>query len=149
MNPPLPAQPVTIGPAPSPRPEDAAPPADDGPAAETAERIRESLREVIDPDLGINIVDLGFIRGIQVRGRRAELRMTLTTGSARSTRCSKIRCAPPWWGAGCWTTSRWNGCSNRRGRRTKYPTKPAGNCGKSASPECKPGEPDQATERNR
>lgn len=78
MNPPLPAQPVTIGPAPSPRPENAAPPADDGPAAETAERIRESLRGVIDPDLGINIVDLGFIRGIQVRGRRAELRMTLT-----------------------------------------------------------------------
>ena len=77
MNPPLPAQPVTIGPAPSPRPEDAAPPAD-GPATETAEWIRESLREVIDPDLGINIVDLGFIRGIQVRGRRAELRMTLT-----------------------------------------------------------------------
>lgn len=78
MNPPLPAQPVTIGPAPAPRPENAAPPADDGLAAETAERIRESLRGVIDPDLGINIVDLGFIRGIQVRGRRAELRMTLT-----------------------------------------------------------------------
>ena len=78
MNPPRPAQPVTIGPAPSPRPENAAAPADDGPATETAERIRESLRGVIDPDLGINIVDLGFIRGIQVRGRRAELRMTLT-----------------------------------------------------------------------
>lgn len=42
------------------------------------ERIRESLREVIDPDLGVNIVDLGFIRRISISGRRAELQMTLT-----------------------------------------------------------------------
>ena len=42
------------------------------------ERIRESLRVVIDPDLGVNIVDLGFIRRISISGRRAELQMTLT-----------------------------------------------------------------------
>lgn len=79
MKSPLPSQPVAIGAARPRRPEEAPPPAADDPrAAETAERIRESLRVVIDPDLGINIVDLGFIRGIRVRGRRAELQMTLT-----------------------------------------------------------------------
>jgi metal-sulfur cluster biosynthetic enzyme len=42
------------------------------------DRIIESLRTVIDPDLGVNIVDLGFIRDVQVDGRRASLDVTLT-----------------------------------------------------------------------
>lgn len=42
------------------------------------DRIIESLRTVIDPDLGVNIVDLGFVRGVQVNGRRASLDVTLT-----------------------------------------------------------------------
>lgn len=40
--------------------------------------IIESLRKVIDPDLGVNIVDLGFVRDVQVDGRRAALDVTLT-----------------------------------------------------------------------
>ena len=41
-------------------------------------RIIESLRTVIDPDLGVNIVDLGFVREVQVDGLRASLDVTLT-----------------------------------------------------------------------
>lgn len=41
-------------------------------------QIIESLRKVIDPDLGVNIVDLGFVRDVQVDGSRASLDMTLT-----------------------------------------------------------------------
>lgn len=41
-------------------------------------RIIESLRKVIDPDLGVNIVDLGFVRQVEVEGRQASLDVTLT-----------------------------------------------------------------------
>lgn len=40
--------------------------------------IRQVLREVIDPEVGINIVDLGLIREIALNGRGAEVRMVLT-----------------------------------------------------------------------
>jgi metal-sulfur cluster biosynthetic enzyme len=41
--------------------------------------IHQSLYEVIDPELGVNIVDLGLIYGIAVTERIARIRMTLTT----------------------------------------------------------------------
>ena len=41
-------------------------------------QIIESLRKVIDPDLGVNIVDLGFVRKVEVDGRQASLDVTLT-----------------------------------------------------------------------
>ena len=41
-------------------------------------QIIESLRKVIDPDLGVNIVDLGFVREVQVEGLQASLDVTLT-----------------------------------------------------------------------
>ena len=47
-------------------------------AAGIESRIIESLRKVIDPDLGVNIVDLGFVREVQVEGRQASLDVTLT-----------------------------------------------------------------------
>ena len=48
------------------------------PAHPVEEQILELLRKVIDPDLGVNIVDLGFVRRIQVEDRGASLEMTLT-----------------------------------------------------------------------
>lgn len=45
----------------------------------TEESIEDSLRLVIDPELGINIVDLGLIYGISVDGGRVDVTMTLTT----------------------------------------------------------------------
>ncbi|MCX7682428.1 MAG: serine O-acetyltransferase [Anaerolineae bacterium] len=39
--------------------------------------IREALREVIEPEIGINIVDLGMVRGITLNGRGVEVRLAL------------------------------------------------------------------------
>lgn len=42
-------------------------------------QIRNALREVIDPELGHNIVDLGFIYDITVLDGTAHITMTATT----------------------------------------------------------------------
>ena len=41
--------------------------------------VREALRQVIDPELDCNIVDLGLIYGIQILGTKVSVAMTLTT----------------------------------------------------------------------
>jgi len=41
--------------------------------------VRNALREVIDPELGINIVDLGLVYGVQVEERSARITMTMTS----------------------------------------------------------------------
>jgi metal-sulfur cluster biosynthetic enzyme len=46
----------------------------------TAADVREALREVIDPEIGVNIVDLGLVYDIQVDG--ADVRITMTMTSA-------------------------------------------------------------------
>jgi metal-sulfur cluster biosynthetic enzyme len=44
-----------------------------------AGRVREALRVVIDPELGHNIVDLGFVYDISVIGGVAHVTMTATS----------------------------------------------------------------------
>lgn len=44
-----------------------------------AEEVRTALRSVVDPELGINIVDLGLIYDIEVDGGSASITMTLTS----------------------------------------------------------------------
>ena len=44
-----------------------------------AQAVREALLDVIDPDLGVNVVDLGFVRDITIRGSALTLTMTLTS----------------------------------------------------------------------
>ena len=41
--------------------------------------ILETLRQVVDPEIDCNIVDLGLIYGTQVDGRKVTVQMTLTT----------------------------------------------------------------------
>lgn len=45
----------------------------------TTEKVYNALQSVIDPEIGINIVDLGLIYGITLLGERLEVTMTLTT----------------------------------------------------------------------
>ena len=41
--------------------------------------IREALRQIVDPELDCNIVDLGLVYGIAVMGSKITVTMTLTT----------------------------------------------------------------------
>jgi len=41
--------------------------------------VRVALHEVIDPELGINIVDLGLVRAIDVDGANLRVSMIMTT----------------------------------------------------------------------
>jgi metal-sulfur cluster biosynthetic enzyme len=43
------------------------------------DKITIALHEVVDPEVGVNIVDLGLIYNIQVHERRIDVRMTMTT----------------------------------------------------------------------
>jgi len=41
--------------------------------------ILETLRQVVDPEIDCNIVDLGLIYGTRIDGHRVTVKMTLTT----------------------------------------------------------------------
>jgi serine O-acetyltransferase len=43
------------------------------------DEIRQALRDVIDPEVGVNVVDLGLIREIKQNGDGVEIRMVLTS----------------------------------------------------------------------
>lgn len=45
----------------------------------TKERITDILRTVIDPEIGINIVDLGLVYEINISDNLIDITMTLTT----------------------------------------------------------------------
>ena len=45
----------------------------------TESDVREALREVIDPEIGINVVDLGLIYGIEIDGGAIHVTMTMTS----------------------------------------------------------------------
>ncbi len=41
--------------------------------------VRDVLRDVLDPEVGINIVDLGLVYGIEIDGRHVRVEITLTS----------------------------------------------------------------------
>ena len=59
------------------------PPAPAG--APVLDDIEEAMRDVVDPELGINVVDLGLVYGIAVDDRIATIDMTLTSAACPLT----------------------------------------------------------------
>jgi len=48
-------------------------------AAATEEQIRTALRSVVDPELGMNVIELGLIRKLDILPDMTEITMLLTT----------------------------------------------------------------------
>ncbi|HEY8487024.1 MAG TPA: metal-sulfur cluster assembly factor [Limnochordales bacterium] len=48
------------------------------PAPLTEEVVRNALRAVVDPELGINIVDLGLVYGVDIDRERGHVKVTMT-----------------------------------------------------------------------
>ena len=46
---------------------------------ELIEHLRESLREIVDPEIGLNIIELGLVRNVEIEDGSANLTMILTT----------------------------------------------------------------------
>nr|WP_211331468.1 metal-sulfur cluster assembly factor [Flaviflexus salsibiostraticola] len=51
----------------------------------TVAEVEEALRDVIDPELGINIVDLGLLYGVTLDNNAAIIDMTLTSAACPLT----------------------------------------------------------------
>ena len=66
-------------PAPEAQPVPASEPATGEPIKWEADQVKEILRGVFDPELHINIVDLGLVYGVQVNGDQVVVQMTLTS----------------------------------------------------------------------
>ena len=43
------------------------------------DQVLEKLKTCIDPELGVNIIDLGLVYGVNIEGRQVSVIMTLTT----------------------------------------------------------------------
>ena len=57
-----------------------------GPSPTTAVDVEEAMRDVIDPELGINVVDLGLVYGVQVdQNNHTTIDMTLTSAACPLT----------------------------------------------------------------
>ena len=60
-----------------------------GTATVTVDDVTEAMKDVVDPELGINVVDLGLVYGISVEGsdddRAAVIDMTLTSAACPLT----------------------------------------------------------------
>ena len=51
----------------------------------TVEAVTEAMKDVIDPELGINVVDLGLVYGVRVEDGEAIIDMTLTSAACPLT----------------------------------------------------------------
>jgi metal-sulfur cluster biosynthetic enzyme len=95
------------------------------------EDVLEALRDVVDPELGINVVDLGLIYGVGVDADRiATIDMTLTSAACPLTDVieDQAREALEAWSP----TSGSTGCGCLRGARRALPTTGASSCALSA-----------------
>jgi len=68
-----------VSPVPSPAPSAATAGAQDAGPALTADQVRMVLRRVKDPDLNLNIIDLGLVYDVRVDGSVVTVDMSLTS----------------------------------------------------------------------
>jgi metal-sulfur cluster biosynthetic enzyme len=61
------------------------PPAAPAAGSPSVDDLEEAMRDVVDPELGINVVDLGLVYGIQAEGGVATIDMTLTSAACPLT----------------------------------------------------------------
>ena len=52
----------------------------------TSEQVYEELKQVYDPEIPVNIVDLGLIYEVQVEGASCKIKMTLTSQACPSAK---------------------------------------------------------------
>jgi metal-sulfur cluster biosynthetic enzyme len=45
----------------------------------TEEGLRDALRAVVDPEIGMNVIELGLIRHVELGGERVHLNVIMTT----------------------------------------------------------------------
>ena len=99
--------------------------------------VEEAMKDVVDPELGINVVDLGLVYGIHVDDENvATLDMTLTSAACPLTdviedQARQALCAGRVAVSSATSGSTGSGC--RRGAPTRSPTRAATNCAPSAS----------------
>jgi len=98
----------------------------------SAADVEEALRDVIDPELGINVVDLGLVYGVAVDpDNHAVIDMTLTSAACPLTDVIEDQAGQAL--EGWWTASGSTGSGCRRGGRTRSPTTGASSCARSGS----------------
>jgi metal-sulfur cluster biosynthetic enzyme len=51
----------------------------------SVEDVEEAMKDVVDPELGINVVDLGLLYGVHIDGSDVTLDMTLTSAACPLT----------------------------------------------------------------
>ena len=56
-----------------------------GMSTTTSDDVIEALKDVVDPELGINVVDLGLVYDIHLDGNQATIDMTLTSAACPLT----------------------------------------------------------------
>jgi len=56
-----------------------------GTATVTKDDVTEAMKDVVDPELGINVVDLGLVYDVHLDGAKATLDMTLTSAACPLT----------------------------------------------------------------
>ena len=100
--------------------------------------LEEAMRDVVDPELGINVVDLGLVYGMNVEegdaGKVALIDMTLTSAACPLTDVIEDQ-SHRRWSAPDWSRrSRSTGCGTRRGARTRSPRTAANSCARWDSP---------------
>lgn len=98
----------------------------------TEEEVREALYDVVDPELGIDVVNLGLIYGIHIDDANiATLDMTLTSAACPLTDVIEDQAKSATDGIVNELGSTGSGC--RRGARTRSPTRAASSSARWAS----------------